>query len=837
MTFLVDSNGALVTVSGGGLASSLGAGMGGNIHQFTLTNTNGSGTSNGFSRIGLAFEKDNVPAGRILQAEINSSTIRSSMLNINTWSDGSLRSCILCVDAGSFTAGQSKTIDVKAVAGTQSTSGLDAVSFITGLTDDLTVEIRNHTGSDNNTNVGNLDFSLKTAIATATRREITDDTDLVVRLWCWQQVSPDEHLICLHYVDLWLNSGGSVVAYEWTPVMSQHWWVDDPFGTAMTKQLRNYDATIKQGSTTLESHTGLAHAYYCRWAGLRTDDDDQHAKRLWFDHSSTAMPTLSPAYSTDSRKRMMRAGYLTPVDLSEAYSTDIYSDPTSTQNGGIQDDHTPLGTNGHKAAVNAVGGYVGRGIMGDVEGKAITVQTTARWRQNRVMAQAALSISHHIRDHRTVSSDASGKIIPSKVNPLGAKSYAGLAAETIAVSGSGAELADDQPVGGQGSFSAWDFAHHTSYGYLAAFVEGEQYLSDAVLSQFDFQLHGLQGSGGYARAFNGSGSNPSALWEEDGRTGLPTATYGSIYLGHRQERELAWTQVAFDHAFALLADDAPEKPLLENLRTNAANWLQDSIDEFPAAQVTHGSMWTRNPPEAKHWQQNFVAMAFARAAILSGGLQGFASTRDQAFGWAKSLIDEGRMYASEVDTYLRHTESGPGFEGYLAAADIYPIMKCTGISSNTLTFTHRSEMVLTDDDTAIPLDSGTDGGDAVPSELTAGTVYHVINATRVSATQSTCQLSTTQGGAAITFADTTTDATFGVKRAVDLTAVMGTGGTYIASDDDFATIFSATAEYMWGIRSSLIDQDGIDAVRAWVAPAFSGGATFSSWRLNGDNMR
>jgi len=317
MTFFTNSDGALVTGSGGALVTNSGAGMAGTIHSFTLTNTNNSGASKGFHRLGLSFEKDDVPSGSILQAKIGETAIRSSMLNINTWSDGSLRYCILCVDGGDFTASQSKTVDVSGVVGSQSVSGLNVSTALNAI-DDLTVEVTNHSGSSSGS-LGNRTYSLQTAIATASRLEKTDDTDLCVRLKVWEKVTGEEHLICINYVDIWLDDQGGVEAVEWTPVMSQHWFVNDPFGTVQTKEERTYDAAIKSGTTTLESHSALPHAYYCQWAGLRTADDDQHARRLWIDEG-TAMPTLIHAYSNSSKTKMAKAGFLPPLRQDATYT-------------------------------------------------------------------------------------------------------------------------------------------------------------------------------------------------------------------------------------------------------------------------------------------------------------------------------------------------------------------------------------------------------------------------------------------------------------------------------------------------------------------------------------
>ncbi|NJO38171.1 MAG: hypothetical protein HC871_11860 [Rhizobiales bacterium] len=215
------------------------------LHSFKLNDTSGAGSS-GFFRVGLAFEKGDVPSGSLPVARlIDGTPVRSAVMETNSWSDGSLRKATL---VGEVPGGVSGTADLEILAapGTQAASGLNAFAYLSANTD-FKVQVTNHSGSVSG-NLPNRSYVLNIALLSTTRREIQADTPVCVRVFAWGAPGTEKHLMCLHYVDLWLNAGGQVVGVEWTPVMSQHWWVDDPFGNgAAPKEERSYDAVLLNG--------------------------------------------------------------------------------------------------------------------------------------------------------------------------------------------------------------------------------------------------------------------------------------------------------------------------------------------------------------------------------------------------------------------------------------------------------------------------------------------------------------------------------------------------------------------------------------------------------------
>jgi hypothetical protein len=645
--------------------------------------------------------------------------------------------------------------------------------------------------------------------------------------------------MCLHYVDLWLDQLGQVVGVEWTPVMSQHWWVDDPFGNgAAQKEERSYDAVLLNGATALEGYAGLNHAYYCQWAGLYTGNDAQHARRLWIDKGA-AMPTLRLAYNPDSKRRLMRAGYVPPLDQGARYSI---------QHG---QDYEALGLNGHREAINGTGGYEGRGIITNMDSIAFTEQTDARWRAARVSAQASLSVFHHIKDHRQAAGgafngDVSLGMFPQKIAEFGAQTYPGLAAETIAVTGLNGELPEVEPAGAAaatnatGAFVAWDDAHHTVYGYMMAFVEGERYLADAVLDQLSYL--NMQGS------FDGFIGNPPAIWALDpprrDLLSVPsTPTYGFTHLRHRQERSFGWSQYSWDHTYALLADDDRHLPFLLNLQQTTSDLLEDSIAFFPASQLETGTYWMRNTPVIAAFMNGLSAMLFERSNLLT----------ERSYAGHVQFVDLLVRYLRDT---LVHNPYASRFQGHLVCVDdenatqyvertdrwveVKGVVDNSGVSGTVFVGNNgffAGVLPANGDQCYV---SNPTGADPLPPELSVGTVYFLVNVTITGANDASWQLAETPGGAPITVttpADPTADP---VRHYVNLAAsfalgFVGQNGAIVPADDDFMTIMNAAVEYHYGNSGREVSFTDISEIRDFFLP--KNYSLFANWNFNGDLMR
>jgi len=621
--------------------------------------------------------------------------------------------------------------------------------------------------------------------------------------------------------------------------MSQHWWVEDPFSDGSSvKQERSYDALLLNGGAELEGYAGLNHAYYCQWAGLYTGNDDQHARRLWIDKGAS-MPTLRLAYSLETKRRMMRAGYLPPLDQATSYSISH------------GENYEALGLNGHRGGINATGGYEGRGVITNMDSIAITEQTAARWRAARVSAQASLSVFHHIKDHRTASGgafngDASLGLFPQRITRLGAQTYPGLAAETIAVNGVNSELPEDEPndavnaPSDTGAFRSWDDAHHTVYGYMMAFVEGERYLADAVLDQLSYS--NMQG------AFDGFVSNPPAIWSVDSPRrdllSVPTTpTYGFTHLRHRQERSFGWTQYNWDHAYALLAADDRHMPFLLNLQQTTSDLLEDSIAFFPASQFEAGTYWMRNTPVISAFMNGLSSIMFERSNLLT----------ERAYPGHRQFVDLLARYLRDT---LVHNPYASRFQTQLVCIDdesatqyierderwveVKGVVDNSG-SSGTLFVGNNAFFtgILPADGEPCYVSNPT-GADPLPPELEVETIYFLTNVTITGANDATWQLAETPGGAPITVTTPANPTADPVRHYAKLQTFssfgfVGQNGAVVPADDDFMTITNAAVEYHYGVSGAEVSTDDIAAIRTFFAPKTY--SVFANWNLNGDLLR
>jgi len=823
------------------------------LHNWTETNTDGAASSTGFFRRGLAFEIGDMPAGQIPTGTADGATIPVAMMETNTWSDGSIRKATIVGNAGTFAAGQTKTIEIGSEAGVQGTSGIDPFAYLNSQPA-LAVQVRNHTGSTDNVNVGDLDFSAQTAMATASRREIQADNEVCIRLYAWQKVAPDEHLTCLHYVDLWLD-GGAVVGVEWTPVLSQHWWVDDPEGVAQTKQERNYDATILDGATTLEQFAGLNHAYYCEWAALRTDNDDQHARRLWVDKGA-AMPRLSAQYSLDSKRRMMRAGVLPPIRQGRTYTKTF-----------TQTSHVPLGekqgggigvSHNQREVINGTGGYEGRGIISTMDAIALGRQSASDWRIARVSAQAGLSAFFHIRDHRTATGgtangDVSAGLIPPLATQLGPQAYPGLAGEVSAVTapnGPGfagtlvevqaddAASAPDRPTG---SFRNHDRAHHVDYSFFMAFIEGEAYLRDACLSGFDAAAIRF---GNYNNIdFD---PQPEFYLSADGRTvrrdafNIPNVRYGSTWRA-LQERDLGWVMNNANHIYTLLPDGDRHQAVVERQIENHSAWIEASFGPgnslFPASHLAKGGWKNRQLSQGSAFMNNFTPPPYYQGAAYAEdkGWTGIKKMADQtALLTANQWGDGATPYASVIFRDMRCRDRD--YMDYTAPDDRFYIVDNVTSSGSILTMDLAGivNLPIADDDkvafTQVGI-GGLPGGDVeanIPPEVSAGTTYFMVNVSG-----NTFQVASTVGGSPITLSNSS-----GISIGVDIAAwgltPAGAAGSQIPPGDSSSPIAYAAIEMAYGNGASGITAAGIGAIRTWMQPVSL--VDHPPWDLDGDML-
>ena len=456
---------------------------------------------------------------------------------------------------------------------------------------------------------------------------------------------------------------------------------------------------------------------------------------------------------------------------------------------------------------------------------------------------------HHIKDHRPASGgafdgDASMGMFPQRIDRLGAQSYAGLSTETIAVTGANAELPDVPPAdaiaspNATGAFLNWDAAHHTIYGYMMAFVEGERYLADAVLDQLSYL--NMQGS------FDGFVSNPPAIWalSPPRRDLVPvpnTPTYGFSHLRTTQERSFGWSQYSWDHAYALLADDDRHKPFLERLQQTTSDLLEDSVAFFPASQLETGTFWMRNRPFISAFMNSLSCMLFERSNILTEGrFPGHVLFNNLLARYLNDTLVHN-PYASRFQNHmvviddinaLNYIERDERWVGIQASIDNESALGSTFVVPTNgfepqLFPAENEECYIADDAGRTP----------VPPELSTATIFYLVNvAINENQRSGSWQLAATPGGSPITVTSQPQNVSHFIKMAsLSDFGVLGENGALVPPDDNFMTIMNAAVEYHFGARGSETSEPAIQSIRSFFAPKTYD--EFANWNLNGDLMR
>lgn len=833
MADLITIGGELVT-SGGDLAGQTYQQTA--LHEIAFHNTSGI-TSTGLVRFGVAFEDGDIPSGQTARVRIkDGANVRSHAIETTTYASGALRKATMVADIGTVTGSGSKTIEVYNAAGSPAASSFNASSWVSGSSDDLVCEIRTRTGSSSGS-LGNLDTSLKTAFGTSSRIFTVANCDLFYRVWVWEKLSGEEHLTPIIHASWWLDTDGATVkSLELVPVLSQHWWVDDPFSTQQTKELQTYDATWKWGSTTLDSRSSLAHAYYNQWASLRPDDDAQHARPHWIDLGSTAMPTLRAVYTTASLNKIKSSWVIPPYDSSITPSADSY--PTT---------YAPLGANGMSTTINSGGAHAERGLDPKQMTDLLCLQTEAAWRKARVAAQAGMTVYSHVRDHRTSADlgDTSMGLIPYVMSTLGAQSYSDLGLETSRAKSASnpGSLAHDAPVGGTGSMSGWDEGHAGNYAGMMAFLDGESYLFNAALDAVD---QALVWDGWTSYTHNGGivYINKAARVAS---LSIPATTYGTTLTPNGQERR--WSFGLLARAHVLCPDADRHKGLLTNLTAHLANYYDDCLNGagsyggFPSGQKAYGHWYGTANQTGSPWMGNFSALGcYALAGVLPDGptktmfldlaAQYCRQTiRAAEQGWYMYLNAYRAMVFTDSDLL-----TSPPTDGFWEVLDV-----SYDSSTDLFTFT-ESGLAGYGIATGYTLTAGDPvyvafhdplglGSVSPPTGMSTGTRYYIQNVSDM-----TCRLSTDEAGTNLIDLTDSGDTAMAIHiTSYEDTAILGENSTLIPTSDYPMAYARALINMAWANNSSELSQSQYNAVETWLAPFDHSGHT--PWAMDGTIMR
>ena len=575
---------------------------------FTLTNW-GSASSLGAHKRGVWFKRGDVPAGQI--PALSSGT--AQLYGLRYWKDGSLKYARLLLRDASLAAAATKSYTMTSATGTPSAGSVSAIGnagLATALTGhDVKVAFANvktwdcssASGTYAPLGSGSFTASLAAHAGTSTRWTLLT-TGPVADVWQgWGMATdntggaPDAHLKVNWYVTRWKNADGSTLAFQTGVVVALDWW------SVPAKFFLQYDATLADGATTILSFPGVKHHYQSQWLMCVNDGGLNAGTAPWI---GATQPTLHCAFDRDYA---VASGVVPPLDTAKR--------PTPAPQyayvpcGVVADPDTVSHANSHRPAIDATGGYNGRGVITRFDADAFMAGTPQAYAVARLNALSGLGVPYHYRSNRTrtrpgeTTADVANTIIPLLMAPKAA-SYSDFTAQglpvavdayngstsnnsghdgfvwqtgitTAASNGYPYYRTNSEPAGAVGPWQpSTDTSHAVSYCYFMALVSGDEWLLEAQLDLAMNLAH--QGIYGYHNntqpfAITWNSTTPTAYW-----TGL---------LGQFQAdaiRALGWAQLIQGHACGLVPADHPAYGFMQASMGHNGDYVAANLDNLPA---------------------------------------------------------------------------------------------------------------------------------------------------------------------------------------------------------------------------------------------------------------
>ena len=710
------------------------------VASFALQNWGGTDSAVLF-RGGMPFAMGDIPAGTVPEIRRDGVAVAAQFDERTTWSDGSLKFAVCHMRDTTLAASATHEYEIRAVVGSFDNTGATSLATVAS-NNALTVEVSSFAQWDGSSSATRgagaalADFATHAGVAT---RVTKIHSGSVCEGWqVWGMVkdgadgsgSEDAHLKAIWYVDVWKDADGDVIDTEHAVVLSQDWW-----GVADKYRL-DYTATYKRNGATVETYSSLQHPYHCQWATVRKQDDDNSGRRHW----ASTVPTLRYAFDKD---------YWVSTGLVPPYDTE-YSPEANTSRV-----YAPLTSVGHRASLDATGGYQGRGVLPNFDAKTFMRQTSLDFRVSRVCAFAGLHVNRHLRDERTrtrsgESADVANTLIPLLWTPkdASASTIAGLPTPKNAYRGTDTDTADKggwvAVSGGTGVWtSSSDASHAVAYSAFAYLVEGERYFLEASIDLGTYHPHAANGNEFGGMAWLHWYNNTAARTEMS----IPSTQWSANPGLYGQERSIGWAVNCITAAAALLPDNDPQGEYMRGWNSHVADYLAEcllytppSVAEagltFNSKSDTSGTM--RNP-----WMTSF---------IVQGLCQNYRSTEVEAYKpyanmVVRSLVAMFTRNKYDLNMYRFVCAPSPvayNSGNWLASDEYLTNPNGVTVASDVLTPSDvELPLEVADGDTIYFYPLTNDTVDvALPVGYTAGTPLYVVN---VSGT--TFQVSLTPGGA------------------------------------------------------------------------------------------
>lgn len=728
------------------------------ITTFSIVNSSGS-TSKCRYRRGLAFNKGDIPSGSVPVITQGATTITAQFDERNFWSDGSLKLCVLHMMDTDFSGSESRTYTISKQTGSYNNTSLRTLADVTGAhTFQVTFNtVTNYLNATYGSGAFTADFTTQSGVATRVYQYHSGPVCTSWEVWGMATDNsggaPDAHLKTIWYVTAWNNPNGTLYDIEYGAVVALDWW------SVASKTLLNYNALLKDGASTINTYSSVVHPYQAQWMTVRTNNDDNHARRYW----ATAIPTLYHTFDKAYARSTGLFPYLNPTAI-----------PNSSATEGFTANYVPGSAENQRPNIDGVGGYMARGAMPQTDCIAWMRQTSTDYRYARTSAFGGLHVPYHYRsnDSRTISSgpqagtDTANTIISMIMRPLSPPSYdftaQGMPAAIDAYTGncvSPITATYVTPNGGPGPIwnPSTDASHAVAYCYGMYLLEGERHFMQATLDLAMNCTHQQRGNtfGGAPQAMY-SGQSPFQTL-----LSIPATQYSGIggqFPELNNQRNVGWAAmvVAYGNVVCPAAD--VQSGFITLFRVQMAAYTVFSTTYMPATQKTLGVYGFLssgglggflNPP----WMDNFGCLGHAINAKINEDPNSL-SVLNSVFQYSALAPWENgtQNYRSddyrEITCLFSQTPYDPSTNPYLARAACCEQAQVVSVS-NVMTI--ATDIAPTNGDVVYFIKTDDSFNSiAIPTGTTEGTQYFAVNCSGL-----TMKVSATMGGSALSIPDGT----------------------------------------------------------------------------------
>lgn len=661
-------------------ATTLTAGATTDIQAFTLHNYSTTAASLVRHRLGLPFVQGDVPAGlSILRAD--NSPVDFAIDVLNSYPDGSLRYAnLLIIDDTPIPASGYRiytAVSDPAAERRSTAAGYDPFAAIAAGSDvkvAITAMKAGPAPAGPYVDYSDRVYSHNRALARTARRKHHLDTDRVQVVESWEMARDetagvdDGHLMGRSYIDLFRKADGTPAGMWVDTAIGQWWYSLDPFGSGEPAGMRTYQASLKNGATTLDTYHGgpsslpIEHTYRSGWAAVRLADDDGHGLPHWVDLSgdnSEPMPTL---WAEVDAEYWTRTGPISPVaSIANPEDwppfTDIaFASTGQTTNCGF---YYPGRELGMRPWIDGPGGYRDRGYIDQFAAAWLYLQTATRRRHARTHSIAGMHIPNHVSiDHRPyLSGPHSGEpwadIHPYAFvrysAPITYNTYPGLPVPVIPVmDGRLSAYSDpalnpnansDSPGSIGGSYSngtEWivsgDTTHQPNPTYFEALYSGRRMLIDQTARA------------GYCAVLRTNSVYKGILYYGDAERGTPGTHWHGI-LGPLPHRAQGWGLWALAQPVVLLDEDDVRATIATDMLNHNIDYYHEAYSYFPENQKVGGYWWGFT---GSAWMHGMMASAYYQIYRCTGS----AAALELGHYTARGLVRSAAKNPLLVGSYL-----------------------------------------------------------------------------------------------------------------------------------------------------------------------------------------